>query len=222
MVPVVNNLGDRCTVVIAKAPLSGRSKTRLCPPFSFDQASAIAEAALIDTLAVVSNIGGRSIVALDGEVGTWLPAGFEVVGQGSGELGQRLAHVITEVGGPVVIVAMDTPQLTAEMIERAHQMLDGHDTVLGPTEDGGYWLVGTTGPWPGMFDGVPMSTDHTLGSQRQRLAELGRSVALIETLRDVDTAADAVAVARLVPGSGFARAVAAAMVGASRVAAARP
>jgi hypothetical protein len=80
----------------------------------------------------------------------------------------------------------------------------GVDAVLGPADDGGYWLIGTRKPVPGMFAEVPMSTDRTASLQRKRLDFLGLSCTFINGLRDVDTIADAHAVADLVPHSSFA------------------
>jgi glycosyltransferase A (GT-A) superfamily protein (DUF2064 family) len=78
------------------------------------------------------------------------------------------------------------------------------DAVLGPAVDGGYWTIGMTRPDPAAFHGVPMSSEHTCAAQRERLAELGLRTAELPVLRDVDTAADAEAVARERPETHFA------------------
>src|SRR5919204_2861516 len=96
-------------IVIAKAPLPGRSKTRLSPPLTLEAAARLAEAALRDTLACVAGVAAaRRVVALDGEPGDWLPAGFEVVPQRGNGLDERLAAAFEEVGEPAVLIGMDT------------------------------------------------------------------------------------------------------------------
>jgi uncharacterized protein len=198
-------------VVIAKAPEPGRSKTRLCPPCSPEQAAALAEAALRDTLAAVAAAPARRrILALDGEPGSWLPPGFELVAQRDGGLGRRLGHALHAAGGPALVVGMDTPQLTPRLLALAGRMLARPDTdaVLGPAFDGGYWTIGLSRPDPAVFEGVPMSTVGTCREQRRRLRELGLRTAPLPPLRDVDEIADARAVARDWPGTRFARAFA--------------
>jgi uncharacterized protein len=199
-------------VVIAKAPRPGRSKTRLCPPCTPEQAALLAEAALRDTLAAVAATPARCrVLALAGEPGPWLPRGFEVVEQRGDGLGERLGHALEDAGGPALVVGMDTPQLSPALLGRAARALLGRttDAVLGPALDGGYWTIGLRDPDPAVFEGVPMSSDRTCAAQRQRLAELGLRVSTLPSMRDVDTIADAHAVARECPGSEFAAALAA-------------
>ena len=83
--------------------------------------------------------------------------------------------------------------------------LESHDAVLGPALDGGYWSVGTASADAAAFTGVPMSTAQTLACQRRRFVELGLRIYDQPPMRDIDTIADARAVASLAPGSRFAR-----------------
>jgi rSAM/selenodomain-associated transferase 1 len=194
-------------VVIAKAPEPGRSKTRLCPPCTPEQAAALAAAALRDTLAAVAAAPARRrIVALDGEPDGWLPPGFELRAQRGAGLGERLGNALAAAGGPALVVGMDTPQLSAALLRHAARRLGepGIDAVLGPAPDGGYWTIGLRRPDPAVFDGVPMSSHRTHAAQRSRLAELGLRTARLPALRDVDTIDDALAVARERPGTRFA------------------
>ena len=195
--------------VIAKAPAPGRSKTRLCPPCTPGQAAWLAEAALRDTLAALDACGGRRAIVLDGARGPWLPPAFEVIGQRGNGLGERLAAAVEDLGPPVVIVGMDTPQLTPPLLEHARATLARPevDAVLGPTWDGGYWTIGLSSAPNGVFDGVPMSTERTFDAQLARLRKLGLRCALLPRLRDVDTWQDARAVADGAPASGFALAM---------------
>jgi uncharacterized protein len=199
-------------VVIAKSPEPGRSKTRLCPPCSPEQAAILAEAALRDTLAAVAAAPARRrVLALAGEPGPWLPQGFEVVEQRGDGLGERLGHALEDAGGPGLVVGMDTPQLSPGLLAHASHALHrpGIEAVLGPALDGGYWAIGLRDPDSAVFKGVPMSSDRTCAAQRRRLAELGLQVSTLPWLRDVDTIGDAHAVARECPQSAFAAALAA-------------
>jgi hypothetical protein len=196
--------------VIAKAPVPGRVKTRLCPPATHAEAAAVAAASLQDTLDVVLAChAGRRVVVLDGEVGPWCPPGLEVVAQCGGGLGERLAHAVASLGGPVVVVGMDTPQLTVALVDRAvHQLCrPGTDAVLGYADDGGYWGIGLRSADHRVFSGVPMSSPDTGRAQAAALRSCGLRVARLPQLRDVDTFEDARLVAAAVPGGRFAAAV---------------
>jgi uncharacterized protein len=192
--------------IMAKAPVAGRVKTRLCPPFSPHDAARLATAALQDTLtAALATRCRRRVVALDGAPGPWLPARFDVLSQPRGGLDVRIAALLRACEGPTIVVGMDTPQLTPRLLDTALGLLDdGADAVLGPALDGGYWLLGLSDPHPGAVIGVPMSSSRTGAAQRDRLDALGLRTAVLPTLRDVDTADDAHAVAALVPASRFA------------------
>lgn len=198
-------------VVIAKTPVPGRVKTRLCPPCTPEEAAAIASAALADTFDAVTAVGvERCVVALDGAPGEWIPGSFDVVPQRGDGLDERLAAVISDVAGPVLVIGMDTPQLTPAGLGRAVRELsaDGVDAVLGPADDGGYWTIGLRSSRPDALVGVPMSTDRTCVEQRRRLDDLRLRTVLLDPMCDVDTFDEAIEVARQVPASRFARAVA--------------
>jgi uncharacterized protein len=201
---------DVALVVIAKAPAAGSSKTRLCPPCTPEDAAALAEAALADTLAAVAATPARRrVVALEGEPGPWLPAGMDVVAQRGEGLGERLASAIADAGAPALVVGMDTPQLTPTLLAAAAGRLERADAVLGPAQDGGYWTIGLRAADGRAFEGVPMSTARTGAEQRARLRALGLKVAMLPPLRDVDTIEDAVAVGAMAPATRFAARLAA-------------
>jgi len=193
--------------VIAKAPVAGRSKTRLSPPCTPEQAAALATAALIDTLqAVAQTPADRRIVVLDGAPGPWLPAGgFELITQRCGDLAERLAAAFADIGEPALVVGMDTPQLTPRLLAHALDLLARTDAVLGPAPDGGYWAIGLRHPDDAVFAGVPMSDRATCAAQRARLRARGLRTRELPALRDVDDIADAHAVAALAPRTCFAR-----------------
>ncbi|HLH27711.1 MAG TPA: DUF2064 domain-containing protein, partial [Acidimicrobiales bacterium] len=161
-------------LVMAKEPLPGRVKTRLCPPLSPEEAAAFAEAALADTLEAVAHSGAdRRILALAGRPGPWLPSGFEVIGQRGGGLAERLAAAWADAGAPGIQIGiqigMDTPQVGAAELDAALTLVDAGRAVLGPAADGGWWAIGGAFPDPAaLFDGIPMSTPQTGSAQRAR------------------------------------------------------
>ncbi|MFI6873512.1 DUF2064 domain-containing protein [Streptomyces sp. NPDC050400] len=189
-------------LVIAKEPRPGRVKTRLTPPFTPEQAAALATAALTDTLrAVAATPARRRVLVLDGRAGPWLPPGFDVVPQCAGGLDERLAAAFAGCAGPALLIGMDTPQVTPELLTVDFA---GYDACFGPADDGGFWALGLADPDPALLRGVPMSTPATGAVQRARLMAAGLRVRDLPGLRDVDTAADAEAVAAAAPGSRFA------------------
>ncbi len=189
-------------LVMAKSPVAGRVKTRLCPPCTPAEAAALAAAALADTLDAVKACGAeRRIVALDGAPGPWLPPGFEVVPQYGDNFADRLAHAWAAAGGPGVQIGMDTPQVQAHDLDAALAALDGAGAALGHAADGGWWAIALRGPDPRAFAGVPMSRDDTGRRQHARLRSMGLDVALLPTLIDMDTAADLPDIAAAAPGT---------------------
>jgi rSAM/selenodomain-associated transferase 1 len=191
--------------VLAKAPVAGRVKTRLVPPYTHDEAAALAEAALADTLGAAMACGADEVVvALDGRPGPWLPPGCRVVVQRGDGLDERLAAAWADAGGPGVQVGMDTPQVTSAELDAALAALDDHDAALGLAEDGGWWAIALRRPDPQVFLGIPTSRADTGARQRRRLDALGLRVAELPVHRDVDHAADVVAVAALAPAGRFA------------------
>jgi uncharacterized protein len=197
-------------VVLAKSPVPGRVKTRLCPPCTSREAADVAAAALADTLETVSDTPARArVLALDGAPGPWVPEGFVIVPQVGHGLDERLANAFAAVTGAAVLIGMDTPQVSRRRLVEAMETLGEPDVdaVLGRATDGGWWAIGLRHADPRVFIGVPMSTDHTGADQLTRLRSLGYRTHLLDELQDVDTFADAVEVARVIPDSRFATAI---------------
>jgi len=197
-------------LVIAKAPVPGRVKTRLTPPCTPEQAARIAAAAIADTLAAVAAVqrDARRIVVLDGEPGPWIPDGFDVIAQRGAGLAERLAAAFADAGGPAFLVGMDTPQVTPELLAAGLDAVRDGDAAFGAALDGGYWGIGLREPDARVFEDVPMSEDNTGAVQRARLAILGLQTAVLPPLRDIDTIEDARAVAREAPDGRLAAALA--------------
>lgn len=220
--------GRSCRLlVLAKEPRAGAVKTRLCPPFSPAEAAELALAALADTLAAVraaviyARSRGRfldAVLVLEGRPGSWLddlgaavPDGLRVIAQRRGSFDRRIAGAFDDAiagsaGLHALLIGMDTPQVSAQMLVDAAAALDGPGVgaVLGLAEDGGWWGMGLRQADPSLILGVLTSTTRTGRDQHRRLTQAGLRVHLLPPLRDVDTAADAAHVASLVPGSRFA------------------
>ncbi len=193
-------------LVVAKQPVPGQVKTRLCPPCSPQQAARIAAAALADTIDAVSAAPAyRRVLLLDGQ--SPRPPGWTVIAQHGNGLGERLANGFQSTdsaGVPAILVGMDTPQLTAGMLADAAAQLSIADAVLGMAEDGGWWLLGLNDPrHAAVLATVPMSQRDTGELTLKALTGLGLSVAHCPMLRDVDTVADLPYVAQQCPASRF-------------------
>ena len=200
-------------LVIAKEPVPGRVKTRLTPPFTPADAAALATASLADTLAAVSATPvAQAVLALDGAPGDWIPPGFRVIPQRGGGLDERLAAAFADAHAtlpmPMVLIGMDTPQVTSGLLaDAARALASGEaDAVFGPAADGGFWLLGLRRPDRSLLAGVPMSRADTGRHQLDRLTSAGLRVAMLPELTDVDTFREAELIAGVIPGSRFAAA----------------
>ncbi|MBT2502818.1 DUF2064 domain-containing protein [Curtobacterium sp. ISL-83] len=195
--------------VVAKECLPGKVKTRLTPALSPEGAARVAAASLADTLATVRSLpAAHRVLFFDGQVVPDAADGFDVLPQPSGGLDERLGALFDAIDGPLLLVGMDTPQFGADDVAPVFDEPE-RDAWFGPAEDGGFWSLYLRDPDGAHLRGVPMSQDDTGAVQLARLVDAGLDVGVLSTLLDVDTAPDAHRVAALVPGSGFAAALAA-------------
>lgn len=193
-------------LILAKAPLPGRAKTRLIPAFGPEGSAALAAAALADTFdAARESRAERVVVSFEGDPTGTVPGDFEVVTQRSGSLAERLAGAWDDAAGPGVQIGMDTPQVTGADLDTAFDLLadDDTDAVLGLADDGGWWAIGLRRP-ADVFAGIATSQDDTGARQLQQLEAMGLRTRLLATKRDVDEPDDARAVAALAPHTRFA------------------
>jgi glycosyltransferase A (GT-A) superfamily protein (DUF2064 family) len=209
-------------LVVAKAPVPGLAKTRLAASVGDRAAASIAAAALLDTLDAVADAPvAERVVALTGslddacagaEIRSRL-ADFTVVPQRGATFADRLAnaHVdaATASGGlPVLQIGMDTPQVTDELIGECARELLAADAVLGLARDGGWWVLGVSGPvMADCLRTIPMSRADTGAVTLAALGDTAANVSLVPTLADVDTVDDVERVRRdCAPDSRFAHA----------------
>ncbi|MFD4195042.1 TIGR04282 family arsenosugar biosynthesis glycosyltransferase [Amycolatopsis thermoflava] len=204
-----------CLLVVAKAPVPGFAKTRLCPPASPDQAAEIAAAALLDTLdAVAATPGAVPVVAVTGDFATAARSAeirraltrTTVLDQRGGPFGERLANAHADTaarhpGLPVLQIGMDTPQVRPELLAAAAADLAAHQAVLGRAPDGGWWALGLRDPAAArVLADVPMSRSDTGDRTHAALSRRGAVPRELAELSDVDTMADARAVASVCRG----------------------
>ena len=194
---------SRAIVVFTRAPEAGRVKTRLARDLG--DATALAAHRELGTL-VLSAAAGLAdcevVVAYtpaDREdlVRAWLGGARRYEPQVDGDLGTRMLTAITHCfaagAGKVLLIGTDCPAVGADLLETAFRELDRAGAVLGPSADGGYYLIGMTRPIPRLFQDIPWSTPKTLSVTLDRAAGAQVTVALLDERRDVDTAADWVA-----------------------------
>ena len=197
---LVNDMQHKALFVVAKQPAAGQTKTRLCPPLDGATAAALYECFLRDTLALMMQVAGvqRSIAYLpedaDGYFRDLAPA-MGLTPQRGADLGVRLDQLLTDAlaGGAqqAVVMDSDSPTLPAAYIAQAFALLDGpYDVVIGPCDDGGYYLIGLKQPQPRLFHEVTMSTPTVVRDTLAIAAELGLQIALLPTWYDVDTVAE--------------------------------
>ena len=179
-----------------KAPRLGTVKTRL----GMDAEAAcaayrgLAEAVLAQ-LAPCQGVELRFTPAdAEPEIRPWLRPGWRAKAQCEGDLGARLcaafASEFESAAERVVVIGADCPYVTADDIQMAWDRLRSCDVVLGPAEDGGYWLIGLRESRPELFEGIPWSSERVLAETLARAKALGLTTHLLRTLSDVDTRED--------------------------------
>jgi rSAM/selenodomain-associated transferase 1 len=194
----------RTLVVMARWPVSGRCKSRLAAELGPARAAAIQRRLTGHTLAVArqarvrlpfelvlagSGLGGRALRRWGASLGC-----DRVVSQGRGGLGLRLQR---QVGGAMrrgarrlVVVGSDLPELRSRDLEQAFAALDQHELVLGPAQDGGYWLIGLRRSRPGLFCGMGWGSDRVLLQTERAAAGLGLAAHRLAWRSDLDRPAD--------------------------------
>jgi rSAM/selenodomain-associated transferase 1 len=185
----------RRLIIFVKAPRLGTVKTRLAGKLGKEGAIS-AYMKLVEQL--VNNLLGLKAVQVryapdDGfaEIQSWLQPGWTAALQGEGDLGERLhfafESAFAEGFTKVVIIGSDCPYVTQGDIEQAWEALEKRDVVLGPAQDGGYWLIGLRKNQPLLFQGIPWSTDQVFAQTLQRAKSQGLSISLLQILEDIDT-----------------------------------
>ena len=199
--------------VMTKAPQAGRVKTRLVPPLTPEQAAELNKCFLRDTAAAISSACSRSEtatgacgIAVYTPVGAEsaytdiLPADFSLLPQRGEKFGERLYFAVEDLFNcgfeSVCLIDSDSPTVPAENFQKAIELLSMSEdrVVLGPSDDGGYYLIGVKKPHRHLFDQIDWSTERVLIQTMQRATAIGLELKLLPTGYDVD---DGVSLQRL-------------------------
>lgn len=189
-------------IVFTRKPVAGKTKTRLIPVLGKEGAARLHRKLLVHTLDVASRSAFTSCemhvcpetenVFLQ-QLSRQFAANIHA--QTGNNLGERMYNAVSgalQRHNFVVITGCDIPLLDLSVLDHAHDILlqQQADAVLGPAEDGGYYLIGVNWAEPSLFQGIPWGTGETARHTRARLAECGRGWEEITMLWDVDTPAD--------------------------------
>ncbi|MCH7993061.1 MAG: TIGR04282 family arsenosugar biosynthesis glycosyltransferase [Planctomycetes bacterium] len=188
---------DINVLIFAKYPEPGAVKTRMVPPLTFEQAATLHRLSLQTVCEIVIDTAGLDatlVVTPDDTVAAF----GAVVGrsdvaclpQGDGDLGSRLRRAVSRVfddgGRGVVLLGADSPTLPVSYLQEAIIMLGGHDVVMGPCDDGGYYLLGLGGPHTTLFDQVDWGGSLVASQTRARSAAAGLDLAELPAWYDLD------------------------------------
>ncbi len=197
-----SKLSAPAIIVFAREPIPGKAKTRLIPLLGAAGAARLADAFIVDALAKAAKIGdGRLVLAGDspgsGHAKSYFQSlarrfGAELIGQGTGDLGQRMARLLKRYAGPAgaVLMGTDTPSLPLSFIRQSLADLREVPVVIAPALDGGYYLVGVRGRLPGIFGAMSWGGPTVMEQTLRRLRRSGFPYRLGRWWYDIDRPAD--------------------------------
>src|SRR5215469_9288276 len=200
-----NSQSNRTLVIMAKAPRPGMVKTRLTESLPSNAVTALYRALLEDTLTLAKSLTNVEAAVMcpeqdQKELADLFGETVSVVAQ----TGQGLAAGLTSVfrhfanvnGRHVIAFNSDSPHLAPSVLDNAFEILGTQDVVVGPTHDGGYYLVGAKAAYPTLFENDGMGTKNALERLLTRTKALGLSTGLTETFYDIDVGSDLLLLAR--------------------------
>ncbi len=193
---------DAALIIFAKSPVPGLVKTRLCPPLAPDEAATLHGSLVLDTLERTRHLQGvdRFLACAPSKQHPF----FQTLGARQQielweqipdeDLGKRMDDAFGAAFGRkytyALMVGSDLPTIDGETIQQAVRALAEHDVVIGPSVDGGYYLIGLKQPTPELFSNIPWSTDQVSLLTQQIANHLGLSMKLLPQQRDLDTIED--------------------------------
>ena len=176
--------------IFARWPEPGKAKTRLIPALGAEGAADLYRRLLELTVREARSSGLPFHLRVTGgkpqAFKDWLGADCDVRDQGDGDLGEKLSRVPT----PGMMIGSDCPGLTAALLREAAEALAACEAVIGPADDGGYWLLGLRAPCPDLFTDMAWSTPQVFPETMRRLAANGIAPHLLPELTDIDTGED--------------------------------
>ncbi len=188
-------------ILFAKAPIEGEVKTRLCPPLTPDEAASLHGSLVMDLLERCHALKGMDRILAgsptqDHPFFRAMKKRFTIPiwEQVGGDLGERMAQAFqSALGSPyqsTIIIGTDIPGITAPLLTMASKNLQDYDIVLGPTLDGGYYLIGLKSPASELFRNIPWSTEDVFSCTHEKTKAMGLSLKVLPKLRDLDTIED--------------------------------
>ena len=184
---------------MTKAPRAGKVKTRLTPPLTREEAAALNICFLRDISAAIGRVGGNARgIGCFTPVGSEemyrdiFPAEFQLLAQHDGDLSERLVGATGDLFGrgfaSVCLINSDSPTVPTSVFAEAARLLSSprEEVVIGPSDDGGYYLIGIRKPRPRIFEGIDWSTSRVCAQTLERAAEIGLNVRLLPAGYDVD------------------------------------
>jgi len=174
-------------IVFAKAPIPGEVKTRLCPPLDPDEAASLHGTLVLDTVERAKGLAGASLYVA-GAPDLAHPF-FKVL---EGRYGAKLLpqDAFEQGAEDVLLTGTDLPTLPRARLQQALTLIKKHDVVLGPTADGGYYLIGLRKMVPALFEGIAWSTAEVFADTKKKIEDAGLSLGLLPECRDLDTLED--------------------------------
>ena len=192
---------EAALIIFAKAPIPGQVKTRLCPPLAPDEAATLHGSMVMDTLERCRHLieFDRYLACAPSKQHPFFKAmearmGVHLIEQITGDLGGRMNQACQSAFDngykSVIIIGTDLPTVDSDIFRTALQALANHDVVIGPSVDGGYYLIGSKKLSTELFSDIPWSTDQVLTLTQQKVQGLGLSLKLLAQQRDLDTISD--------------------------------
>ncbi|WP_109355637.1 TIGR04282 family arsenosugar biosynthesis glycosyltransferase [Sphingorhabdus sp. EL138] len=179
-------------VLFTRYPVPGSAKTRLIPALGADGAAAVHMQLTERTVEILKQISQPIEIQYSGgdanTIARWLGSDLSYVPQVEGDLTSRLLAAMDPA--PVIFLGSDTPDLSAHHVNAAINALQKSDVVIGPADDGGYYLIGLAKPYPFLFQNMRWSTEHVMPDTLDRLRQHDIGFELLETLHDCDRPED--------------------------------
>ncbi|MBW2277119.1 MAG: TIGR04282 family arsenosugar biosynthesis glycosyltransferase, partial [Deltaproteobacteria bacterium] len=194
--------GSPRLILMTRFPVPGKAKTRLVPVLGAEGAALLHRRMTERTLEIASAVDTEQPTEIEvcytdaaqSQMREWLGPNVQLRDQHPGDLGQRMWHAFAAAfddgATTAVLIGADTPDLNADHLRLAFDSLRDNDLVLGPAEDGGYYLIGLSRPIPELFHDVPWSTDRVAEQTLQIAVELVLKIAQLDMLSDVDRPED--------------------------------
>lgn len=179
-------------IIMCKAPVVGRVKTRLTPVYTEAEAADIHRAMAETVIHRTSSIFSRVYIATDDVSHPFFESfGLPVVTQGEGDLGARMSRLMMDAfnsgAQAVLFLGTDSPHMESSRLAETIKQLETYDVVVGPVEDGGYDLIAMNRPFTELFEGVRWGSEHVLAETLQRAKSAGISTGQLDVSFDLDT-----------------------------------